>query len=56
MTEESEFDPGMIKNFLHVIQTGSWACSAFYTLGTQGVKQLGSEADHSPSLHGVVLN
>jgi hypothetical protein len=42
----------MVKNFLHVVQTGFGAHPASYPVGTgalsPGVKQPGREADHSP--------
>jgi hypothetical protein len=44
--------PGRVKNFLHVVQTGSGVHPASYPMGTggsfSGVKRQGREADHSP--------
>jgi hypothetical protein len=42
----------MVKNFLHVVQTGSEAHLAFYPMGTggsfpEGGESAGLEADHS---------
>jgi hypothetical protein len=43
--------PGRVKNFLHVIQTGSGVHPTSYPIGTAGcfpgVKRQGREADHS---------
>jgi hypothetical protein len=54
--------PGKGKTFLtpHVVQTGSGAHSASYPMGTggfyPGIKQPGSEADHSPPTSAEVKN
>jgi hypothetical protein len=50
MTEESEFEPGMMKFFLFllVINTGSWAHPSSSPMCTGGSsKRPGREADHS---------
>jgi hypothetical protein len=45
--------PSRVKNFLHVIQTGSGAHPASHPMGTgalfPGVKRQKREADHSPA-------
>jgi hypothetical protein len=52
--------PGRVKNYLHVVQTGSGAHPASYPVGTggasPGVKRPGSEADHSPPSSAGVKN
>jgi hypothetical protein len=37
-----------VKNFLHVVQTGSGVNPTSYPMGTGGVKSPGREADHLP--------
>jgi hypothetical protein len=53
VTEGWSLSPCRVKNFLHVIQTGSGAHLASYSVGTgssfPGIKRLGHEADHSPT-------
>jgi hypothetical protein len=40
-------NPSRVKNFLHIIQTGSEAHPASYSVGTRGSSN-GGKADHSP--------
>jgi hypothetical protein len=43
-------------SLLHSAQTGCEASPASYPMGTRGVKQPGSEADHSPPSSAEVMN